>query len=247
MKRKLFSFAGGALLLTSLQAQDEAPDWEIYESPNYDYSIYYVEVFEQDVYQVEKWIDHAHEVGFEKYELEETYAPLRVKLYPGAGIFDLDRRIYVGSTWYSGGESFAEIPYITPSSPDRRTCCTTLNYAQDDIAVSAKNLVHETIHHIQRSIREDLDRSWPWDPQWFSEGMAEYEGIRYIIDHYKPRAFENLLDSLERSDRRYRFSCCWGLSDVPSIQITDVYNAANLFMWHLAETLGDEIHNDLMR
>ena len=67
--------------------------------PDHDYSIYYVEEFEEDVSDVEKWVDHTHEVGFDKYELEETHAYLRVKLYPGAGVFDLDRRIYPGKTW----------------------------------------------------------------------------------------------------------------------------------------------------
>ena len=107
--------------------------------------------------------------------------------------------------------------------------------------------MHETIHHIQHSIREEIGRQWPWDPHWFSEGMAEYEGILYIIDHYKPKALERLFESLERADRRYKFSCCWGLSDIPQIQFGEVYNSANLFMRYLAEEFGEEIHNDLMR
>ena len=256
MRKLLLLWSVSVLLSVGLHAQ-EAPDWEVYESPTYDYSIWYVEEFEEDVDLAEKAIDYAHEVGFEKYGVEDTHAHLRVKLYPAEGVFDLHKRIWAGTAWYSyySRDPYAEIVFLTPSSPDKQGSITTLQLPYDDPATSAKTLVHESIHHIQTSVKQELGiRKWPWLPHWFSEGMAEYEGLRYMIDEFKPNALDLLIDSLDYSGgpnnsissatyRRHRFACCWGLSDVPEIQIGDAYNSGNLFLWHLAEMFGEEIHD----
>ncbi len=134
--------------------------YHLLHSPNYNYTIYYTQEYKQDVSQVEEWVDYVHELGAVKYGVKETYVPLRIKLYPGEGSSDADREIEVGYTWYSywPGAFYAEIHYITPSSPDRQEGQTTLGYQQHKIAVSAKNIIHETIHHIQATIEMKENR-----------------------------------------------------------------------------------------
>ena len=108
----------GMFLLFGLRAQD-APDWQVYDSPNHDYSIYYVEEFKQDLELAEKAIDHAHEIGFEKYEVEELHAYLRVRLYPAVGTYE-GRPIRVGFSSYSYSYWSIDLPLDADSRPEFR-------------------------------------------------------------------------------------------------------------------------------
>ena len=153
-----------ALLSTVSYAVGQSLDPEIewLQSPQGDqYIIHYVQEYEEDLEFVRKWLDHAFEVGREKYGVSQTPCPLNVFLYPPESTPILSGRVSIGHVGWSECSQTrdARLHYFTPSiglvfseQNPRRLTSIGLPWGGEDY--QAKLLIHEAMNFILWAARE---------------------------------------------------------------------------------------------
>src|SRR5262249_26833502 len=77
-------------------------------------------------------------------------------------------------------------------------------------------------------------------PEWFVQGLQEYDGIFHTTENNRTMTAKRLLEWAKRNPSK--FSCC-----SPKLAIADVYNGGAAFMAFLANEFGEDIHARLLR
>jgi hypothetical protein len=77
-------------------------------------------------------------------------------------------------------------------------------------------------------------------PQWFVQGLQEYDGIFHTTETNRTRTAEALMTwARQNADR---FACCTN-----GVELVDAYNGGAAFMAFLAAEFGEGIHERLLR
>ena len=77
-------------------------------------------------------------------------------------------------------------------------------------------------------------------PQWFTQGLQEYDAILHTTESNRDMTLRRLLEWARNNSGR--FVCC-----APTLSIADVYNGGATFMAFLAAEFGEDIHARLLR
>jgi hypothetical protein len=77
-------------------------------------------------------------------------------------------------------------------------------------------------------------------PEWFVQGLQEYDAIFHSTNINGTLTSERLLRWAKANSTS--FSCC-----SPNLEITDAYNGGATFMAFLASEFGESIHTRLLR
>ena len=235
---------------------DSSIEWLEFASDQY--SICYTAQYAEDVPFVKEWMDRAVRLMNDKYKVSNLYYE-QLRLYINVLLLpqpnsDAD----IGTTrfkccWGYGDTAggtfqrvgwFAHIPYLTPSHRDWKdhSLWGVMQLPANDF--HAKNLVHEFTHAVQRSIWGEGSRP---APTWFSEGLAEYEGMFNTTEYNQTVGFNSLVRYVH-DEIPDRLSCCQTLgSELPSFSTTDVYRGGALIMKYLADRFSEEMHVRLVR
>jgi hypothetical protein len=77
-------------------------------------------------------------------------------------------------------------------------------------------------------------------PQWFVQGLQEYDGIYHTTDRNRVQTAATLMKWARTNARR--FACCTN-----GIELGDVYNGGAALMAFLAAEFGEGIHERILR
>jgi hypothetical protein len=222
------------------------PGWaQFIESKAGNYSVFYQPGYEKDLEFARTWLDRAEALLKEKYGVSFTGYRISVYLYPdpkpGAdtGTANLKCCTAVGAS------KTGVISFLAPSAPVWKDLhgLTSLRLPKDE-NYQAKVLLSEYITVGHYVVQDARTKSSAWRyysaPDWFVQGLQEYDGIFHTTDANRETAGAALL-AWARSHPA-AFQCCdWGL------KISDVYNGGAVFVTFLAVQFGEDIHARLLR
>ncbi len=232
--------------------------WSESSSDEHAYTIFYRDRYEADLELVHEWADYTFEVAEDEYAI--ILPQLDIYLVPVGETF----RHETGAVWtaligeaihYSGNAPWIGLPAtgsITEHIETNDTLPTALGQAQDTDSVVAKNVVHETFHHLQYTLRDRImvDRlGWGQTiqsyqfPSWFLDGGAELYGWRDSPD--RDEMFELLLDKID-GERPQSYACCWGVGTTPMVSFGGVYRQPWLFLVFVEERCGENFYKDVL-
>jgi hypothetical protein len=77
-------------------------------------------------------------------------------------------------------------------------------------------------------------------PEWFVQGLQEYDAIFHTTDTNRALTARRLFEWARKNSNT--FACC-----SPKLEITDVYNGGATFVAFLAAEFGEDIHARLLR
>ena len=204
------------------------------EEDNGQYTIYYVQEYEQDVEFVRTWMDRAERLMLDKYGLQRhgydisVYLPPAPTSYAGRGLSTLV---------CCRSDGTGEIHYLTPSAPAYgEGSLGTLRLSANDY--HSKTLVHEYVTVAHQRVSENKPRGFSYysAPSWFYQGLEEYDGMFHSTESNRTTGYERLLDYAEKSLQGtfYNFG-----SSSP-------YFGGLLLQTFLVEQYGEDIHLDLL-
>ena len=201
---------------------------------NGQYTIYYVQEYEQDVEFVRTWLDQAEQLMLDKYGLQRHGYDISVYLPPAPTQYT-NRGL---ATLLCCSQNTGEIHYMTPSSPAYGGgTLGRLRLSADDY--HSKTLIHEYITVGHTRVSEDKPRGFRYysAPSWFHQGLEEYDGTFHSTESNQTTGYEQLLDYADRSlrDTFYNFGS------------SSIYFGGMLLLRFLAEQFGEEIHADLLK
>ena len=201
---------------------------------NGQYTIYYVQEYEQDVEFVRTWLDQAERLMLDKYGIRRHGYDISVYLPPAPTQYT-NRGL---ATLVCCSQNAGEIHYMTPSSPEYGNGpLGGLRLDADDY--HAKTLIHEyiTVGHTRVSANKTRGFKYYSAPSWFHQGLEEYDGMFHSTESNKVTGYKNLIDYADRNlrDTFYSFGS------------TSSYFGGLLLMQFLADQYGEEIHADLLK
>ncbi len=145
----------------------------------------------------------------------------------------------------NGDIKTGSIAFLAPSAPVWKTYrgMTSLNLPKDE-HYQAKVLMSEYITVGHYAVQDSRTQPGGWKyysaPQWFVQGLQEYDGIFHTTD--ANREITGAALKAWAKAHPEAFACCdWGL------QISDAYNGGAAFMTFLAAEFGEDIHAKLLR
>ena len=95
-------------------------------------------------------------------------------------------------------------------------------------------------HYAAQDIRKRGGWSYYTAPEWFVQGLQEYDAIFHTTEQNRTQTSQRLTQWAQRNAQK--FSCC-----SPTLEIADAYNGGATFMRFLAEEFGEGIHARLLR
>ena len=211
-----------------------APPTQWLKEDNGQYTIYYVQEYEQDVEFVRTWMDRAERLMLDKYGLQRHGYDISVYL-PPAPTPNAGRGQSTLICCRSDGTG--EIHYMTPSAPAYgEGTLGTLRLSADDY--HSKTLMHEYVTVAHQRVSKNKPRGFRYysAPPWFYQGLEEYDGTFHSTENNRTVGYERLLDYAERSlqDTFYNFGS------------SSIYFGGLLLQRFLAEQYGEDIHLDLL-
>lgn len=140
------------------------------------YTINYQSGYEQDVAIATQWMDAGEALARGKFQVQPP--TVRLWLHPSpmeyANVGQAMAREAPGKT--------TDIYYLTPSASAWKTTQSTQSVGLPfDDHYHAKTIVHEYTHAIQVSL--DLVFGRYGEPDWYSEGLAEFNGIMHSDEY----------------------------------------------------------------
>ncbi len=220
----------------------QAQSW--LKEDNGQYTIYYVQEYEQDVKFVRTWLDQAERLMLDKYDLQRHGYDISVYLPPAPTQYT-NRGL---ATLLCCSQNTGEIHYMTPSAPAYGVgALGSLRLPADDY--HAKTLIHEYITVGHTRVSADKPRGFRYysAPSWFVQGLQEYDGTFHSTESNRTDGFEQLLDY---ADRRLQdtFHCCHTLAfDSETFGTTSAYFGGAFLMKFLADRFGEGIHVGLLK
>jgi hypothetical protein len=232
-----------ALILGAAPSRADA-QWLEFEGAHY--TVFYQIGYEPDVEFTRKWLDATEQLMRTKYgAMPDSY---RVSVYllpaPADGIDAIQSGQNQCCTLAAGVRT-GVIRLLTRSAPvwkaDNMTSSLGLPKAGDDY--HAKVLVSEYIpigHYAVQDSRSADGWQYYGAPEWFVQGLQEYDAIFHSTDSNGTVTAKRLLQWAKANSTK--FSCC-----SPIITIAEPYNGGATFMAFLAAEFGESIHARLLR
>lgn len=180
-----FLFALAGLLVSAASVSAQAPQGTWVQLRTADFTVFYAEGYSQDAEQARQYLDSAATLMREQYRLDRLKFPLRVYLFPQSAT-PFGGRVTKGGSFFTsfdeGGQKVTAIAHLTASSSEFRDGhTTTQNGMPFDAHTHRKILVHEFVHAIQYSLKQDGAPAWP---RFAFEGEAEAVGV-LLAEHYR--------------------------------------------------------------
>jgi len=218
---------------------------EFLESKSANYSVFYQSGYEKDVAFTRAILDQAEDLLKSKYGVPFSGFHMAVYLYPEPNRFgDVGLAATQCCSRGTDGVRTGTISYLAHSSPAWKDANnTSLGLPKDD-NYHAKVLMSEYINIGHYVVQESRTKTGGWRypsaPQWFSQGLQEYDGIFHTTDGNRD-VTKAALFARARA-RSSVFQCCSS-----GLAISDVYNGGATFMAFLAAKFGEDIHAKLLR
>lgn len=210
------------------------------------YSVFYQAGFEKDAAFAQAWADSTEHLMKTKYGVRPDHYRMSIYLLP-----EPTTTIGVGTarnrccTAAGNGDSTGTIEMLAPSAPAMRTASaiSSLGMPKNSPSYHAKILMSEYIpighYEVQRG-RANGGWKYYGAPNWFVQGLQEYDAIFHTTDTNRVVTSQRLSD-WAIANRRV-FGCC-----APDLVIADDYNGGAAFMAFLAAQFGEGIHAALLR
>lgn len=226
------------------QTPANEPHWMEAESAHY--SILYQSGFENDVKFARTWLNHAEDLLRNKYGVPFSGFYISFYLYPAptqyanTGLANLQC-----CSNGNDGVKTGTISYLAPSAPAWREAPgpTSLGLPKDD-NYHAKVIMSEYITVGHYVVQESRAKTGGWRyysaPEWFVQGLQEYDGIFHTTDANRDVAKAALFAWARNHPSA--FECCSS-----GLTITNVYNGGATFMAFLAAQFGEDIHARLLK
>jgi hypothetical protein len=245
MRRLAFTFRSCLVLILLEQAASFAQtQWTEVSSSNY--SIFYQPGYEKDGEFTRTWLTRAEELLKSKYGVPYHGFNVSVYLYPAP-----TERANVGlanlqcCTSSTDGIRKGTISYLSPPAAEWRNArgATSLGLPKDE-NYHAKVIMSEYITVGHYVVQESRQKTGGWRyrtaPEWFIQGLQEYDGIFHTTETNRNLTAARLLDWAR--SRPSVFACCSS-----GLSISDSYNGGAAFMAFLAAQFGEDIHARLLR
>ncbi len=210
------------------------------------YSIFYQPGFESDVRSVQGWADAAERLMQEKYGVQPRHYRMGIYLFPVPTVdIDVSHARNVCCTPGAGSDSIGRIEMLAPCSRAMRATVelSSLRIPKNDSSYHAKVLMSEYIpigHYEVQNGRPVGGWRYYDAPNWFVQGLQEFDAIFHTTTHNRTETAQRLLD-WARSHTSV-FACC-----DPDLKISDDYNGGATFMLFLAAQFGEGIHLRLLQ
>jgi hypothetical protein len=243
MVRISMSHSANALVIAFALALPAYAQFKKFETTNY--SVFYQSGYEKDLEFARNCLDHAEGVLKEKYGVSYTGYHIDVYLYPeptpGADTGTANLKCCSGT----GSRKTGVISLLTPSAPIWKDFhgLTSLRLPKDE-DYEAKVLMSEYITVGHYVVQDTRTKAGGWRyysaPEWFVQGLQEYDGIFHTTDTNRATTGAALLAWAKSHSGG--FKCC-----DPGMQVPDVYNGGAAFVTFLAAQFGENIHGRLLR
>jgi hypothetical protein len=215
------------------------------EAKSAHYSVFYQSGFENDANFTRTWLDRAEELLKQKYGVPFSGFRISFYLYPvptqnaDVGVANL-RCCSNGSN----GEKTGTISYLSPSAPMWTNAGrTSLGLPKDD-NYHAKVIMSEYITVGHYVVQESRAKTGGWRyysaPNWFVQGLQEYDGIFHTTDA-NSEATKAALFAWARNNP-HAFECC-----ASGLTISNAYNGGATFVAFLAVQFGEGVHARLLQ
>jgi hypothetical protein len=231
------------LLGASLRLDAQLP-W--IEGKTEHFSVFYQAGFEQDELFARTWANRAELLMKDKYGVVPRHYRLSIYLYPApAPGIDVNNARIRCCTSSAAGDSTGTIEMLAPSAPAMKTsgAISSLGMRKNDESYHAKILMSEYIpvgHYEAQNNRAAGGWSYYTAPNWFVQGLQEYDAIFHTTDTNRDVTARRLTEWA--AARPGTFSCC-----NPGLVISDDYNGGAAFVTFLAAQFGEGIHSKLLR
>jgi len=216
------------------------------EAKSTHYSIFYQPGFEKDAEFTRKQLDRAEDLEKSKYGLPFSGFYISFYLQPapmefaGVGLANLQC-----CAAPINGVRTGTIHYLAPSAPawSESLGMTSLGLPKDE-NYHAKVMMSEYItigHYVVQDSRTPAG-GWRYRsaPEWFVQGLQEYDGIFHTTDANRDTTKTRLFAWARNNSST--FKCC-----ASGLQISDIYNGGATFIAFLAAEFGEGIHSRLLR
>jgi hypothetical protein len=219
--------------------------WLQVQTPNY--TIFYRAGYKKDAEFIRTWMDRTQQLMKTKYGVTPARYRISVYLLP-APADDIDTNQSgedICCTRVSKGPSTGTIKLLTISAPIWKSANleSSLGLPKTGKDYHAKVLVSEYIpvgHYATQDSRPSGGWSYYSAPNWFVQGLQEYDAIFHSTDNNRTMTTKRLFAWAK--DNPTQFRCC-----SPKLAISDDYNGGATFMAFLAEEFGEDIHARILR
>lgn len=202
---------------------------------------------EADLAFARRWLDAAEELMATKYHVVPDRYRISVNLlYRPENDIDATQSGQNRCCSTDGqGRKTGTIFLLGPSAPiwRERQLVSSLGLPKDGEDYHAKVLMSEYIpigHYAVQDGRPAGGWQYYSAPQWFVQGLQEYDAIYHTTETNRTRTADALMKWARQNEAR--FACC-----TKGFELVDPYNGGAAFMAFLAAESGEGIHERLLR
>jgi hypothetical protein len=202
---------------------------------------------ETDLAFARRWLDAAEELMSTKYHVVPDRYHISVNLLyrPENDIGATQSGQNRCCSTDDQGRKTGTIFLLGPSAPiwKERPLVSSLGLPKDGEDYHAKVLMSEYIpigHYAAQDGRPVGGWQYYSAPQWFVQGLQEYDGIYHTTQTNRTRTADALMKWARQNEGR--FACC-----SKGIELADPYNGGAALMAFLAAEFGEGIHERLLR
>ena len=240
----LVALIPAALLLSATPFRAET-QWN--EAKSAHYTVFYQTGYEKDAEFTRAWLDRTERLMKAKYGVAPDHYHMSIYLLPepAGDINAAQSGQNQCCTRTSAGINSGTIKLLTLSASVWKTSDlkSSLGLSKSGEDYHAKVLMSEYIpigHYAAQGSRASGGWEYYSAPEWFVQGLQEYDGIFHTTDNNRTMTVKRLLEWAKHNPTK--FSCC-----APKLAIADAYNGGATFMAFLAAEFGEDIHARLLR
>lgn len=194
-----------------------------------------------------RWLDAAEQLMAKKYRVvpERYHTSVRLLSRPENDIDATQSGQNRCCAVDDQGRRMGTILFLGPSAPiwKEQPLLSSLGLPKNGEDYHAKVLMSEYIpigHYAVQDTR--LTGGWTYysAPQWFVQGLQEYDGIYHTTETNRTQTAAALMRWARQNEQR--FTCC-----VKGLEFGDAYNGGAAFMAFLTAEFGEGIHMRLLR
>lgn len=241
--RRVLAVAAVALVLGSAAL---SADSRWIETRSAHYTLFHQAGYEQDAEFTRTWLDRIEQLMKSKYGITPDRYHLSIYLFPEpAGDLNTSQSGQLQCCTNTATRLSGTIKLLTRSAPVWKAANLTssLGLPKTGDDYHAKVLMAEYIpigHYAVQDGRTSGGWRYYSAPDWFVQGLQEYDAIFHTTENNRTTTARRLLESAKRSAAR--FSCC-----TPKLEIADAHNGGAAFMVFLAAEFGEGVHARILR
>jgi len=217
------------------------------ESKGAHYTVFYQAGYDSDVEFTRKWLDATEQLMKAKYGVSPDRYHMSIYLLPAPadGIDTTQSGQNQCCTTTANGVLTGTIRLLSRSAPIWKAAAlsSSLGLPKTGDDYHAKVLVSEYIpigHYAVQDSRASGGWRYYSAPNWFVQGLQEYDAIFHSTDSNSTMTRQRLLQWAKASSTK--FSCC-----SPNLTTSDAYNGGATIMAFLAAQFGEGVHARLLR